>query len=73
MADPARKYFGERFGVSRETLERLDSYEQLLRKWNRRINLVAPSTMNAVWQRHFHDSAQLLDLAPEDARIWADR
>ncbi len=72
MADRARKHFGERFGVSCETLDRLDVYERLLRKWNRRINLVAPGTVDSVWQRHFHDSAQLHLLAPDDTCSWAD-
>jgi 16S rRNA (guanine527-N7)-methyltransferase len=51
------------FGVSRETTERLKTYESLLRTWQRTINLVAPSTLDEVWHRHFADSAQLLELA----------
>jgi 16S rRNA (guanine527-N7)-methyltransferase len=35
------------------------------------VNLVAPNTLNAVWQRHFADSAQLLRLAPK-AEAWLD-
>ena len=31
--------------VSRETLERLKVYEALLQKWNKRINLVGPTTL----------------------------
>ncbi len=72
MSDMSRDQFGERFGVSHETLDRLRTYETLLRKWNPRINLVAPSTLKDVWRRHFHDSAQLLALAPMDVRVWAD-
>lgn len=57
--------------VSRETLEKLDIYATLLRKWNPKINLVSRSTLDALWSRHFLDSAQLLDLAPP-ATTWAD-
>ncbi len=46
-------------GVSRETLERLDLYAALLRKWNRAINLVGPATLPDLWRRHFLDSAQV--------------
>ena len=55
--------FQSAFGVSRETLERLKTYDSVLRTWQRTINLVAPSTLDEVWHRHFADSAQLLELA----------
>lgn len=38
----------------------LESYADLLRKWQARINLVAPATVSELWSRHFLDSAQLL-------------
>ncbi|WP_010141502.1 16S rRNA (guanine(527)-N(7))-methyltransferase RsmG [Oceanicola sp. S124] len=46
--------------VSRETLERLDTYAALLEKWNPRINLVARSTIPELWTRHLLDSTQVL-------------
>lgn len=58
--------------VSRETRDRLETYAELLKKWNPRINLVSASTLPDLWARHFRDSAQILSLAPRDARIWAD-
>ena len=57
--------------VSRETIERLDIYESLLLKWQPIKNLVAASTLDRIWSRHFADSAQLTGLAP-DARKWVD-
>jgi 16S rRNA (guanine527-N7)-methyltransferase len=51
-------------GVSRETRERLELYADLLRKWQRSINLVGPRTIGDLWNRHFTDSAQLLPLIP---------
>ena len=63
--------FAAAFNVSRETIARLATYEGLLRQWQKAVNLVAPSTLDAVWHRHFADSAQLLPLAPA-ARTWVD-
>ncbi len=57
--------------VSRETEERLGAYVALLRKWQRAENLIAPSTLPAIWRRHVADSAQLASLFPE-ARRWLD-
>jgi 16S rRNA (guanine527-N7)-methyltransferase len=57
--------------VSRETADRLDRFVALLLDWQRRINLIAPSTEVKVWTRHVADSLQLLTLAPE-ARRWVD-
>lgn len=57
--------------VSRETEERLDRYLALLREWQAKTNLVAPSTLPQLWTRHIADSLQLLTLAPH-AKIWVD-
>jgi len=58
--------------VSRETQERLELLLSLLRKWTRRINLVAPGTLSDAWRRHVLDSAQLWHLRPKGAARWAD-
>lgn len=58
--------------VSRETLDRLHLFAELLARWNARINLVAPSTVADMWQRHIVDSAQLFDHAPESTQHWVD-
>jgi 16S rRNA (guanine527-N7)-methyltransferase len=57
--------------VSRETADRLDRFVALLVRWQKRINLIAPSTERTLWTRHVADSLQLLALAP-DARVWVD-
>ncbi len=61
-----------RFGVSRETEERLESYVQLLLTWQQRINLIGPATTVSVWERHIHDSLQLLPLLPKETRTIAE-
>ena len=63
--------FSAAFAVSRQVVDRLANYEALLKQWQKTINLVAPSTLDAVWHRHFADSAQLVVLAP-GARTWVD-
>jgi 16S rRNA (guanine527-N7)-methyltransferase len=57
--------------VSRETETRLDRYVDLLREWQAKTNLVAPSTLPHLWTRHISDSLQLLNLAPSATR-WVD-
>ncbi|HXQ53558.1 MAG TPA: 16S rRNA (guanine(527)-N(7))-methyltransferase RsmG [Stellaceae bacterium] len=67
-----RDGFGRLMGVSRETLERLETYVALLKAWNRRINLVGGSTMGDPWRRHVLDSAQLLQHLPPKCRVVVD-
>ena len=45
--------------VSRETLQKLEVYEALLKKWQKSLNLISGSTLDSIWDRHFLDSAQL--------------
>ena len=65
-----RAAFQSSVDVSRETMERLDVYADLLSRWTKRINLIAPSTLSDLWQRHFLDSAQLCKFATNDP--WLD-
>lgn len=58
--------------VSRETLQRLDTYADLLTRWNPKINLVAKSTIPELWTRHLLDSVQVAHLAPETYEKWVD-
>jgi 16S rRNA (guanine527-N7)-methyltransferase len=69
IAGPAD--FAAAFAVPRETVEKLELYAELLRQWQRAVNLVAPSTLDDVWHRHFTDCAQLINHAP-NAEIWVD-
>lgn len=57
--------------VSRETFDRLEAFERTFLHWSERINLAAPSTLEALWNRHILDSAQLLPLI-SDERSFAD-
>jgi 16S rRNA (guanine527-N7)-methyltransferase len=64
--------FARASGVSRETLEKLVIYQQLLSKWQARINLVSRASLAESWHRHFLDSAQLLGHMPTEARVLVD-
>jgi 16S rRNA (guanine527-N7)-methyltransferase len=55
----SREAFGEQLGVSRETLQRLTVYLDLLHRWQPAINLVGFGTLADPWRRHVLDSAQL--------------
>lgn len=50
----------------------LESYAQLLRKWQAVQNLVSRETLNAVWTRHFVDSLQVLPLLQAEDRQFLD-
>lgn len=58
--------------VSRETLVQLETYRELLESTQARFNLVGPSTLPDIWNRHFLDSAQLLALIPRGKRVLID-
>ena len=59
------------FHVPRETIARLETHRRLLADWSGRMNLVGPKELEAFWQRHALDCAQLVALAPQ-ARRWVD-
>ena len=60
------------FNVSRETLENFCEYENLLCKWNKKINLVSKKTLVDIWDRHFLDSAQIINHVDASEKRWVD-
>jgi len=59
-------------GVSRETLDRLQAYGDLLVKWQAKINLVSNSTLDDLWTRHLLDSAQVFPYLPRNCKTLVD-
>lgn len=59
ISENVKTWFETDLNVSRETLDRLGLYADLVAKWQPRINIVGASTADDVWTRHLQDSAQL--------------
>ena len=58
--------------VSRETFDRIALYVHLLTQSAGDQNLIAPSTVGNIWERHVLDSAQLVRFEPFNGASWAD-
>ena len=57
--------------VSRETIDDLRKFEELVLKWTKKINLVSSSDAAQIWDRHILDSIQIYSLA-EKSGDWLD-
>ena len=55
--------------VSHETESRLDLFVNLFLRWQKAVQLVAPSTLSKLWTRHIADSLQLVALAPMEKQL----
>ena len=49
--------------------EKFIEYENLLKDWSTKMNLVAPSTLTDIQNRHIKDSAQLAKYIPKNVKI----
>ena len=58
--------------VSRETISSLKKYEQILKETNKKFNLIGSSTVENIWNRHFLDSSQVIDLIEENDKTLID-
>lgn len=69
-AESIRPYAGHFSRPADDVARDLESYARLLRKWQAVQNLVSRETLDAVWDRHFADSLQVLPLlTPADRRF----
>jgi len=50
----------------------LETYHALLLKWQKAINLVSPKSLSESWDRHFLDSAQIVQYIPENTKNYTD-
>ncbi|KRA81550.1 16S rRNA (guanine(527)-N(7))-methyltransferase RsmG [Altererythrobacter sp. Root672] len=53
-------------------MERLHAFARLLAEENAVQNLVSTASLDAIWQRHFADSLQLIDYVPRETGAWLD-
>ena len=58
--------------VSRETIRSLVKYEELLIKANKKTNLIGNTTIKKIWNRHFLDSAQVIDFIDKNEKTLVD-
>ena len=72
IAQQDRDAFVQATAVTHDALAAFDCYADLLTRWQARINLVGPKTLEALWSRHFMDSAQLAAHLPADTRSITD-
>lgn len=53
-------------------MARLDRFAEMLAEENERQNLISAGSLKMLWQRHFADSAQLLEHVPRETGCWLD-
>tara|TARA_B100000959_G_C14895637_1_gene588635 strand:- start:38 stop:673 length:636 start_codon:yes stop_codon:yes gene_type:complete len=58
--------------VSRETIDSLIKYEEILIEANKTLNLVGKSTIKDIWTRHFLDSVQVIDFIDKNSKTLVD-
>lgn len=68
----ARDWLQATFDVPRETWTRLEAFADFVRSESEKQNLVARSTLPALWARHIVDSAQLLPISEKAGGAWLD-
>jgi 16S rRNA (guanine527-N7)-methyltransferase len=68
----SREDFKTRAPIHQDSLADYETWLSLLKKWNSRINLVAPKSLDQFWTRHALDSAQILPLIPNPAKTIVD-
>jgi 16S rRNA (guanine527-N7)-methyltransferase len=63
------EFFYKKFNVSRETIEKLNIYNDFLLENNKLLNLIGKTTEKLVFSRHFKDSAQIFNLIEDKSEI----
>ncbi len=64
--------FSRFYQVSRETINSLIKYEELLLEDNKSLNLIANSTVEYIWNRHFLDCFQAIDFIDKNQKTLID-
>ena len=50
----------------------LKKYMELVKKWQKAVNLVSSNELNSLWNRHILDSAQVYFEIPSESRVMVD-
>lgn len=62
----------EKYNVSCETIAKLKQYENLVKEWNNKFNLVSKSSVEELWNRHIIDSLQLVQFIQNTDKVLYD-
>ena len=69
MGNITYKNFKERTYINDERLDKLKTYLNLIKIWQKKFNLISQNSFKSVWERHFLDSYQILKLIGNKKRI----
>ncbi len=58
--------------ILKKSQPELQKFADFVLKWQRTVNLISPSTIPDIWERHIVDSAQLVEYIPENAKVLVD-
>ena len=70
---PDKLKFKKLYNVSRETINKLEIYEEYLLSSNKQFNLIGSGTVKFIWSRHFADSAKLFFLIKSKLESYSDK
>lgn len=62
----------KKYNVSRETIENLRAFQNMVLEWNEKFNLISRSSVDNIWKRHILDSAQLFAYLKKEDKLLYD-
>ena len=69
MGSLTYKDFKVKTDINDERLEKLKTYLNLIKIWQKKFNLISKKSFESIWERHFLDSYQILKLIGNKKRI----
>ena len=69
MGSLTYKDFKVKTDINDERLEKLKTYFNLIKIWQKKFNLISQKSFESIWERHFLDSYQILKLIGNKKRI----
>ena len=69
MCSLTYKDFKVKTDINDERLEKLKTYFNLIKIWQKKFNLISQKSFESIWERHFLDSYQILKLIGNKKRI----
>ncbi len=64
--------FSEKINLPLAVYNNLELYVDLLKKWQKSINLISKNTIDDIWDRHIIDSVQLVKCIPQSVKSICD-